>query len=1401
MSLQQYIEELSSQNTDYKFPEQAINQAESLKSLSSDLYTDNIRFIYELIQNADDAQAKNVILTILEDQYLIITHDGRKRFDEKDLQGLCGINNGTKKKDLDKTGYKGLGFKAVFGKSDCVIIYSNGEYFRFDASYKIKWNKEWKTANQELWEKENDRQFIYPWQINPIWTTTQQIPKLILNFINSKQKQIHVAYAILLNNHGEIYSAIQQLKQQPYMFLFLRNISLLTFLTDPTDIISVARDVSHGLKKVYINKNIDSQWIIKRFELDIPDDILEKLAEDTKAPDKLRFIKTKVEMFFATKYKDASGIEKLREQESILFSYLPTKISEYKFPVLINANFLTNVNREQIHTDSVWNQWLFAKIADQIFQWIKELVKDNKFRFQAYRLIPWKLNLIDNPLSKQFNDSFAIAIKQCNFILNRKNQLLKVDEVIMDSTSMSKQRRFINIDAMRQYIIDNNKSSSQYAEHPFIEYDSNLYEIGVKEFHWDNCIDMFKSDIFLKNYSIENNKQMIVYFYTEYSKNDTNNSIKMKIKEIPFLMDQNERLQSIKDIYFPTETIGDSGTVDSEDLFVHKTVFNWLNEKTQKEIKQWLKDIGVEERTDLVYLHKTIIPNATTYITMENTMKTIKMLFILFQKKVITKKELDQLKKLKLLTIRGTLVAAEQCFFSDQYKPRSSLEDYLKTKEDKFLSYDYVSSHPCKNEDLTEWREFFSTLGVQEELHPIVYHRALTSYEAASRGFCEEYLSNVSPDGKHSVDAFSELTTITFIQHTKNNYEFANFFWSYVVKYISPEILTQKIRVYWGHADKRGATDGTLLEDSDYVKWFVKNIKCIPTTEKTCELSSNVFSDQKELKDLCSKYMSFSSILIPQNKTQWNEIFNFKTKLSINDYFDLIEKIRYDEKNLKDNLERIQLLYSHILKEMYYWSGDKRNTAKERTKSSYLLTENIQWKLSSDLYFYMEDNRANNALNDAIPCLKLDFKNRNDLHLHDFLELFNIKQIRMNDLNLADEKSSPAEYFRHKLIEISPFLKKWLKYEGVSTDVICLIDRKLQQEYDLTESDNLQLFYHKIFVRETTVYFDNKRKQLYVKRPWDSETTFIDLPNKLCQLLNIQGFEKNIRFLLKGTIDEIKKHFNSNSIEIPTEKDIVILKLLLKTDVLQQPKFSLTSESKPNTSLLPVKNVKSTETSITNNNDHLLVLTPSCQVVPQHYQIPFYDAIPALPVQLLIQNMRPRKENEERLSTSVFIGSSENSVDDIEFIDICSITDSSLMSFANLSHITGECDASDLDTGRIGEEMVYKYLLKEHREQSNSVIIKWLNQNRETHLPYDILLKKNGKTYYIEVKSTRAYNQHIFPLSINQIETLLQQRENYFIYRVYIDEKKIIILDNIRWRLMQKQQLVCLLQILTVPSE
>ena len=703
------------------------------------------------------------------------------------------MNNGTKKKDLNKTGYKGLGFKSVFGKSEKVMIYSNGEYFRFDSSYKIPWNNQWGSPDQQTWEKENERQFTYPWQINPIWTNENQLPKILLSHLHGKRNQIHVGYAIFLNNLGEIHSAIDQLKQQPYMFLFLRNISQITFSTSSTDIISIE---SNGIfKRVSINRKLDSQWIIRHMELNIPQDVQTKLNNDTKAPEKLRFVK-KAEMYFAAKYRDpmrddrgeiTGGIEKLRAQDSILFSYLPTKILDYKFPVLINANFLTNVNREQIHTgkdsieinemnieffvDSPWNQWLFEKIAVEIFQWIKELVQNSKIRFQAYRLIPSKLTLTKNLLSEKFNQSFLKSLENSNFILNRKNQLLKINEVIMDSTFMSTQSSFIDIDSMRSYIIDlHRENGADFAEHPFIDYDSNLNLIGVLKFTWEQCIEMFKSDVFIRRHSPEQNKAMIKYFHSKCNIDGILSGCEMKIKQIPFIMDHKHRLQSIEMIYFPAETIGDSATSESDELFVEKSIFDWLNEKSQKILKQWLQTLGVEERTDLSFLRKTIIPHASTYATRENTFKTITMLFKLFQKREIEKKELSQLRQLKLLTTNEKVfVSAKECFFSEQYKPALPIEDYLKTKMETFLSFEYVNQgHNRKeSEDLLEWRRFFMILGVQEDLHPVIYQRKLTTFEAGNHGFPNKYLSMVSPDERHSVDAFSGLATISLIQYTQ----------------------------------------------------------------------------------------------------------------------------------------------------------------------------------------------------------------------------------------------------------------------------------------------------------------------------------------------------------------------------------------------------------------------------------------------------------------------------------------------------------------------------------------------------------------------------------------------------------------------------------------------------------
>ena len=157
--------------------------------------------------------------------------------------------------------------------------------------------------------------------------------------------------------------------------------------------------------------------------------------------------------------------------------------------------------------------------------------------------------------------------------------------------------------------------------------------------------------------------------------------------------------------------------------------------------------------------------------------------------------------------------------------------------------------------------------------------------------------------------------------------------------------------------------------------------------------------------------------------------------------------------------------------------------------------------------------------------------------------------------------------------------------------------------------------------------------------------------------------------------------------------------------------------------------------------------------------------------------------------------SSDENVDRIEVVDLTSIlTARPVLPKISSKRAEKHGDNADLQTGLIGEWMVYKYLLKVS-SPSETESIKWENENGESHLPYDISLVRNGIKHFIEVKATRTSNQNSFLLSLNQIEAILQLEDSFFIYRVYVEEMKMIILDKIRWRLKHKQQLVCFLAI------
>jgi hypothetical protein len=77
-----------------------------------DKYADPSHFIFELLQNAEDASASWVRFR-LEPSCILFEHDGRP-FDRDDIEGITGIGNTTKLDDGHKIGCFGIGFKSVY---------------------------------------------------------------------------------------------------------------------------------------------------------------------------------------------------------------------------------------------------------------------------------------------------------------------------------------------------------------------------------------------------------------------------------------------------------------------------------------------------------------------------------------------------------------------------------------------------------------------------------------------------------------------------------------------------------------------------------------------------------------------------------------------------------------------------------------------------------------------------------------------------------------------------------------------------------------------------------------------------------------------------------------------------------------------------------------------------------------------------------------------------------------------------------------------------------------------------------------------------------------------------------------------------------------------------------------
>lgn len=92
------------------------------------LYADKVHFVYELLQNAEDAKAKHIKFLQYDDR-LEVLHDG-KPFTNNNLKSLFNIGLSDKVNDLNQIGEFGVGFKSVFSICERVELYSKPGNYR-----------------------------------------------------------------------------------------------------------------------------------------------------------------------------------------------------------------------------------------------------------------------------------------------------------------------------------------------------------------------------------------------------------------------------------------------------------------------------------------------------------------------------------------------------------------------------------------------------------------------------------------------------------------------------------------------------------------------------------------------------------------------------------------------------------------------------------------------------------------------------------------------------------------------------------------------------------------------------------------------------------------------------------------------------------------------------------------------------------------------------------------------------------------------------------------------------------------------------------------------------------------------------------------------------------------------
>jgi hypothetical protein len=442
-----------------------------LDRLRGDLSSNELTFLYELIQNAVDHPNKNFNNVSINfevfNNYLLVKHNGAL-FTENNFESITGILYGEQiqEGERNRIGYKGIGFKSVFRFTDNAYVRSGNFSFRFSKA-----------------ESGSDK----PWEVLPLFQLEKDMVVKIpqFDFFNAP-----VAFAFEFNSEQSrnyVIKYLNQLSENPYLLIFLENLTQLIIKAPSLSFIenNVTRSfealevnfVKEKTKKdefdsigLFVNHSPHSEWLTyTKNDVVISDvEVINELLDEsvTSVPSKMRHFRTpRITIALPNKHLNGDIIN--------LFTYLPLSNSKFKLPFLVNADFIPDLDRTDIIHNLKYNSDVLKFVAITLQEFSQKLAINNQYEYLNTLLPDFNIeyqssgnvivnNLLDYlPQTKiTFNDQLLtisnIAIDKSGFVstfgLELYNALIDSNNVplsiISDHKKISKLIEKINPDGV-----------------------------------------------------------------------------------------------------------------------------------------------------------------------------------------------------------------------------------------------------------------------------------------------------------------------------------------------------------------------------------------------------------------------------------------------------------------------------------------------------------------------------------------------------------------------------------------------------------------------------------------------------------------------------------------------------------------------------------------------------------------------------------------------------------------------------------------------------------------------------------------------------------------------------------------------------------------------------------------